>query len=68
MKTFDVVLTKSYIIKIKAENGEKARRYSELFTGDIKDISTEKDRKKFLFEIEDIDCKVNETFEVREVI
>ena len=68
MKTFDVVLTKSYIIKIKAENEEKARRYSELFTGDIKDISTEKDRKKFLFEIEDIDCKVNETFEVREVI
>jgi hypothetical protein len=67
MKTFDVVLTKSYIIKIKAENEEKARRYSELFTGDIKDISTEKDRKLFLFEIEDIDCKVNETFEVREV-
>ena len=51
MKTFDVVLTKSYIIKIKAENEEKARRYSELFTGDIKDISTEKDRKLFLFEI-----------------
>jgi acetolactate synthase small subunit len=68
MKTFEIVLTKSYIIKIKAENEEKAKRYAELFTGDVKDISTEEYRKKFLFEIEDIDCKVNEAFEAKEVI
>jgi len=68
MKTFEVVLTKSYIVRIKAEDKEKAKEYSELFTGDIQDISSVDDRKKFVFEIEDIDCKVNEAFDVQEAL
>ncbi|MFW0858681.1 MAG: hypothetical protein AAGB97_00605 [Dehalococcoidia bacterium] len=66
MKTFEVVLTKSYIVRIKAESEKKAKEYSELFTGDIQDISSIDYRKKFNFEIEDINCKINESFEVQE--
>lgn len=67
LRTFEVILTKSYIVKIKAENETKAKRYTEFFTGDIKDISTAEDRKDLLFEIEDIDCKINEAFEAVEL-
>jgi hypothetical protein len=66
MKAFKVVLTKSYIVTIKAEDEEKAKRYSEFFTGDIQDISSIQHRKKFNFEIEEIDCKMNEAFDVEE--
>lgn len=66
MKTFEVILAKSYIIRIKAENMKKAKEYSELFTGDIKDISSIEYREKFNFEIEEIDCRLNEAFEVQE--
>ena len=67
MKTFEVVLTKSYIVRIKAEDKNKAKVYSELFTGDIQDISSIDYRRKFNFEIEDIDCKINEVFEIQEL-
>jgi len=63
MKTFKVVLMKSYIVRIKAENKKKSKEYSELFTGDIKDTSLPEERKKFNFKIEDIDCKINESFD-----
>jgi hypothetical protein len=66
MKKFEVVLTKSYILRIKAEDKNKAKEYSELFTGDIQDISSIDNRRKFNFEIEDIVCKINEVFEVQE--
>lgn len=66
MKTFEVVLTKSYIVIIRAENEKKAKEYSGLFTSDIQDISSIEHRKKFNFEIEDIDCKLNDAFEVQE--
>jgi len=67
MKTYKVVLTNSYSVKIKAADEKDAREYSEFFTGDIQDISTIEDRLKFNFEIENIDCNINETFEVQEV-
>ena len=66
MKTFDIVLTKSYIIRVKANNKEQAARVAELYTSDITDISTPKARKNFNFKIEDISCEVNEAFEVTE--
>jgi len=68
MKTFEVILTKSYIVRIKAEDEEKAREFTELFTGDIQDISSIDDKEKFRFEIEDIDCKLNDAFESKEVL
>lgn len=65
MKTYDVVLTKAYSVRIKAVNEEEARKYCEFFTGDIQDISSLEDREKFNFKIEKIDCRMNETFEVQ---
>lgn len=66
MKTFEVILTKSFIVKIKAENSEKAKDYVEFFTSDIQDISSLEDRKEHNFTIENIDCKINEVIEVLE--
>ncbi|HPO63585.1 MAG TPA: hypothetical protein PK762_10950 [Candidatus Kapabacteria bacterium] len=67
MKTYEVVLTKSYIVKIKAENRIKAKEYSEYFTNDIQNISTIKDEKQYKFKIENIDCKVNGALDVKEI-
>lgn len=66
MKTFELTLTKSYIIKIKAENENSAKEFSQFYTSDILDLSNEEERKKYKFNIEDIDCKVNDVFEIRE--
>jgi hypothetical protein len=67
MKTFEVVLTKSYVVTIKAENKGLAKEYSELFTGDIHDIASAKEKRDLNFKIEDIDCKINEGVDVVEV-
>jgi hypothetical protein len=67
MKTFEVILTKSYIVNIKAENEEKAKRYAEFFTSDIIDLSTAEDREKLKFQIDDIDCTINEAVEVKRI-
>ncbi len=67
MKTFEVVLTKSYIVKIKAENADFARDFSQLYTSNITDLSTKQDRENQKFKIEDIDCKINDVFEIQEV-
>ena len=66
MKTFEVVLSKSYIVKIKANNADLAKEFSQYYTSDIIDLSSKKDRNDKNFEIENIDCKVNEVFEVEE--
>jgi len=67
MKTFKVNITKSYIIKIKAEDANSAKEYTQYFTNNIKDISTEHDREIYKFQITDIDCKINDVFEVEEI-
>jgi len=67
MKTFEVILTKSYKVIINAESEEFAREFSQIYTGDIKDISSNKDREKHKFSIESIDCKINETFDIQEI-
>ncbi len=67
MKTFEVLLTKSYKIKIKVENSNFAKEFSQIYTSDIIDLSTEQERENYKFKIEDIDCKINEVFEIQEV-
>ena len=67
MKTFEVVLTKSYVVRIQAEDELKAKTYAEFYTSDIQDISSSDDKRIHNFKIEDIDCKMNESFEVNEV-
>ncbi len=67
MKTFEVILTKSYIVKIQAENKNKAKELSEYFTNDVQNISTRLDEINHNFKIENIDCKVNDAIEINEL-
>ena len=67
MKTYQVVLTKSYTVTIHAKSEEQARRFSEFYTDDISDISTDKDRSENGFSIEEIECGINDGFDVKEV-
>ena len=67
MKTYEVVLSKSYIVKIKAESKNQAKEFVQIYTSDITDISTSKEKKENRFEIKDIDCKLNDIFEINEI-
>ncbi len=67
MKTFEIVLTKSYVVRVRAKNQTDASQLVELFTSDAQDISTENDRKNHNFTIQNIDCKVNEAMECKEI-
>ena len=67
MKIFEVTLTKSYIVKIQAEDALKAKEFSEFFTNDVQNISNRLDEIEHNFKIESIDCKVNEAIQVNEL-
>lgn len=67
MKTYQVELTKSYLVMVRATTQEKARRVCEFYTSDIQDISTSENREKGKFQIENIECAVNDTFDCREI-
>lgn len=67
MKEFEVVLSRDYVVRIKAENKEKAKEYAEIFIGDPKDESTPKDREEKRFEILEISSEFNEALDCEEV-
>jgi len=67
MKTYQVELTKSFLLTVRAKTKAKARRVCEFYTDDIQDISTLEDRKKEKFQIENIKCTVNETFDCQKI-
>ncbi|MFA4889682.1 MAG: hypothetical protein WC628_08950 [Candidatus Omnitrophota bacterium] len=67
MKTYRVVLTKSYVVTVNAETKEKAKRFAEFYTGDIQDISTDENKRKSNFSIEEIDSRMNESLEAEEI-
>jgi len=67
MRTFEVNLAKSYLVKIQAEDELKAREFSEFFTSNIQNLSSKIDELKYNFKIEEIDCKFNEAIEVNEL-
>ncbi len=67
MKTYQIILTKSYVVLVKAMSVQKAKRVAEFYTGDIKDISTDKEKKEYNFSIEEIKCGMNETFGANEI-
>lgn len=60
MNTYQVELTKSYLITISADSEERALEYAEYYTSDISDISTEIERNTHNFQIEEIECSLNE--------
>ena len=60
-------MTKSYVVTVNVETKEKAKRFAEFYTGDIKDISTDENRRKSNFSIEKIDSTMNESLEAEEI-
>jgi len=66
MKTYKVALTRTYLVSIKAENEEKAKRFSEFFLGDCPDLSNKKDRSEHKYSIEEIEMVYNEANEIDE--
>jgi hypothetical protein len=67
MEQFLVTLTKSYGVTISAESENDAARLAEFFTGDIQDLSSEKEKKEYRFEIHSIKCVLNEAFDCEEI-
>lgn len=66
MKTFNVVLTRTYIVTINSETKERAKSFSEFYLGDCSDLSTQKDRSEKNFVIDDIELVVNNATEIIE--
>jgi hypothetical protein len=64
MDTYKVMLTRSYLVTIQANNEEDALRFSEFYIGGEKDISLPKERELDQFEIEEIEMMVNDAMEV----
>lgn len=63
MKTYQVLLTRSYIVSIDAKNEEDALFFSEFYIGGEKDISNDKEKKSKKFKINEIEMIVNDAFE-----
>lgn len=68
MKKYEVLLTRSYIITIYAEDVDQARKYTEFYLGDCPDLSKPKDRKDQKFKIEEIEMTFNEAYETTKII
>ena len=64
MKTYKVALARTYLVSIKAETEELAKRLSEFYLGDFPDLSNKKEQLEHNFAIEDIVMVSNEAFEV----
>ena len=64
MKTYQLALTRTYLITIKAENKEEAKVFSEYYLGDFPDLSDENERIEKKFSITDIEMVFNEADEI----
>jgi hypothetical protein len=67
-KTFQVAITKSFLVTIEAENETIARNLTEFYTSDIQDLSLEKHRIEENFSIQEIECTYNEATEIQEIL
>jgi hypothetical protein len=67
-KTFQVAITKSFLVTIEAENQEVAGNIAEFYTSDIQDLSLEQHRIDEKFSIREIECTYNQVTEIQEII
>lgn len=63
MAKYTVSLTKSYKIEVTAESEEEAMKLTEFFTSDSQDLSSDEDKNKYNFEIHNIECTINQSFD-----
>jgi hypothetical protein len=68
MKKYEVLLSRSYIVKIHANNEENARRFSELYLSVCTDLSEPHDQKENRFKIDEVEMTINNAFESKEII
>ncbi len=66
MKPYRILLTRSYIVTIDANNESEAKSLVEFFTGNCKDESTTKERERWNFNIQEIQLVDNETEVIEE--
>jgi len=64
MKTFEIALTRTYLVTVKAESEDRAKQFSEYYLGDCPDLSDEKEQREKSFSIEDIEMVYNEADEI----
>ncbi len=64
MKTYKIALTRTYLVSIKAETEENAKRFSEFYLGDCPDLSNKKEQLANNFSLEDIEMVYNEADEI----
>ena len=67
MKSYEVLLSRSYVVTIQARNEEDALRHCEFYIGGEKDISTLKEKEVDQFRISEIEMMINDAFEVKEI-
>ena len=67
MNIYKVELTKSFLVTVRAKTQKDARRICEFYTSDIQDISTSENKEKEKFQIENIECTINDTFGCRKI-
>lgn len=60
-QTFQVEVTKSFLVTIEAKNRQDALELAVFFTSDIQDLSSEKDKKEHDFSIEEIENTFTQT-------
>ncbi|MCH8069992.1 MAG: hypothetical protein IID16_12110 [Candidatus Marinimicrobia bacterium] len=68
MKNYKVLLTRSYIVTIYAEDIDQAKNYTEFYLGDCPDLSKPRDRKNQKFKIKEIEMALNEAYEATNII
>ena len=64
MKTYKVLLHRDYIVNIDADNEDDAKSLAEFFIAGEKDSSTEKEKERHSFKINEIEMVTNDAFEV----
>lgn len=64
---YEVLLIRSYIVTICAENEDRARRYAEFYLGDCPDLSKPKDQRDQKFKIKEIKMTFNEAYGSKEI-
>lgn len=60
MKTYEVLLTRSYIVEIDARDENDARFLAEFYIGGEKDLSNSREKAEHAFRINEIEMTVNE--------
>ncbi|MFN0159562.1 MAG: hypothetical protein ACKVRP_15980 [Bacteroidota bacterium] len=68
MKTFQVFLTRDYVVDVVANNREEAAACAEFFVSGGVDSSTEEEQEHYSFKIQRIKPVVNEAFEIHEIV